>query len=105
MAEYFRRLASYASQNRLAIVDPPSSNTSPPRQHSYAELLLRASVYREYLIAMAERTQKTLQGARVGLMVRPGAEFVAAILGIWSVEAIVGQSSLARLCIAHEGTN
>ena len=92
MAEYFRRLASYASQNRVAVVNPASSGTFPPRQYTYDELLSRVTVYREHLVTAAQRTQKTLKGARVGLMARPGVDFVAALLGVWSVEAIVGQS-------------
>lgn len=90
MAEYFRRLASYATKGGVAIVDPASSNTSPPRQYTYGQLLLRATVYREHLLEVAQRTQKTLKGARVGLMARPGVDFIAALLGVWSVEAIVG---------------
>lgn len=90
MADYFRRLASHAAVNHLAIVDPLSSPSSTPRQHSYAQLLLRVNVFREKLIDAAQEASKPLQGARVGLMVPPGLDFIAALLAIWSVKAIVG---------------
>jgi acyl-CoA synthetase (AMP-forming)/AMP-acid ligase II len=92
MADYFRRLASYANLNHLAIVDPVSSQSSTPRKHSYAQLLLRVNVFHESLIAAAQEAQRPLEGARVGLMVPPGLDFIAALLAVWSVRAIVGMT-------------
>ncbi|KEF52348.1 uncharacterized protein A1O9_11588 [Exophiala aquamarina CBS 119918] len=97
MADYFRRLASHAALNRLAIVDPVSSQSSSPETHSYAQLLLRVNVFHERLIAAAQESQRLLEGARVGLMVPPGLDFVAALLAIWSVRAIVGMTSRTAL--------
>lgn len=92
MAGYFGRLASHASLNQLAVVDPISSQTSTPGRHSYAQLLLRVNVYHESLIDAAQGSERPLQGARVGLMVPPGLDFVAALLAVWSVKAIVGMT-------------
>ena len=91
MAEYFRHLAAHAASDRLAIVDPASSSTSPPRQHTYSQLLSRVTVFYEHLVEVARKSQKKLEGARIGLMVPPGVDFIAALLGIWSVRAIVGK--------------
>jgi acyl-CoA synthetase (AMP-forming)/AMP-acid ligase II len=90
MAKFFRRLALYAAQNHLAIVDPATAQSSTPEHHSYAQLLSRTSVFREALTTVAQEVHKPLEGARVGLMVPPGLDFVAAVLAIWSVRAIVG---------------
>lgn len=92
MAAYFHRLASHAAVNRLAVVDPAPSTSSPARQHTYAELLQRVTVYRERLIAAAEQAKIRLEGARIGLIAPPGVDFIAALLGIWSVTAIVGRA-------------
>ncbi|KAJ9635002.1 hypothetical protein H2204_005957 [Knufia peltigerae] len=89
MAEYFRRLASHAAHDRLAIVDPVSSKSSTPGQHSYAQLLLRVNVFHEKLTAAAQEARRPIEGARVGLMVPPGVDFIAALLAIWSVKAII----------------
>ncbi|KAL6248491.1 hypothetical protein RBB50_004746 [Rhinocladiella similis] len=96
MAGYFGRLASHASLNQLAVVDPISSQTSTPGRHSYAQLLLRVNVYHESLIDAAQGSERPLQGARVGLMVPPGLDFVAALLAVWSVKAIV-----VPICLTH----
>ncbi|KIW21511.1 hypothetical protein PV08_02091 [Exophiala spinifera] len=88
MADYFRRLASHATRNHLAIVDPVSPETSTSIHHSYAQLLLRVTIFSERLITAAQETQRHLEGARVGLMVPPGLDFVASLLAIWSVKAI-----------------
>lgn len=91
MAGYFHRLASHAALNRLAIVDPAPSADSAARQYTYAELLQRVTVYRKHLVAAAQRANIRLEGARIGLIVHPGVDFIAALLGIWSVTAIVGK--------------
>lgn len=96
MAEYFRLLASHSASNRLAIVDPTPSPSSPSRQYTYTQLLQHVTVFREHLLAAAHRTQKCLEGARIGLMVPPGVDFVAALLCIWSVKAIVGKASITQ---------
>lgn len=105
MAEYFRRLASHSASNRLAIVDPAPSPSSPSRQYTYAQLLLRVTVFREHLLASAQRAQKCLEGARIGLMVPPGVDFVAALLCIWSVKAIVGRASRAKTFVSKLSGN
>jgi len=90
MAKYFRRLASHATFNQLAIIDPVSSQSSAPREYGYAQLLSRVNVFHEILVATAQNAQKPLEGARVGLMVPPGLDYIAALLAIWSARAIVG---------------
>lgn len=99
MAEYFRRLASYAALNHLAILDPASSHSSRPREHSYAQLLLRVNVFHERLVSAAKESRNSLEGARVGLMVPPGLDFIAALLAIWSVRAIVGTALSYRIIL------
>ena len=91
MADYFHHLASHAAANRLAIVDPPHSASCHPKQYTYAELLSRVTVFREHLVRLASEAGKELAGARIGLLVPPGVEFVAALLSIWTVQAIVGR--------------
>lgn len=90
MADYFRRLASRTDPYHIAIIDPVSPQSPTPRQYNYAQLLSRVNVFHEILIAAAHEARKPLQGARIGLMVSPGLDFVAAVLAIWSVTAIVG---------------
>lgn len=90
MSEFFRVLASHADLNRLAIVDPTRSPHLPPTQYTYAQLLSRVHVFREHLIAVAHQSHGCLKGARVGLMVPPGIDFIVAVLSIWSVQAILG---------------
>ena len=92
MADYFHVLASHAAANRLAIVDPADSSPSPPRQYTYAELLSRVTVFREHLGRAASKAGKELIGARIGLLVPPGVDFIAAVLSIWSVQAVVGRT-------------
>ena len=101
MADYFRRLASHAAQNRLAIVDPVSSQSPTPREYSYAQLLERVNVFHERLVASAQEAQKTLEGARIGLMVLPGVNYIAGVLAIWSVKAIVGMDLSHRTAPDH----
>ena len=69
MADYFRVLALHAASNRLAIVDPADSRSSPPRPYTYAELLLRVSLFHERLVAAATGTGRELNGARIGKLV------------------------------------
>lgn len=92
MGEFFRVLASHAALNRLAIVDPTHTPHLAPTQYTYAQLLSRVSVFREHLIATAHQSHRWLKGARVGLMVPPGVDFVVAVLSIWSVQAILGMT-------------
>ena len=80
-------LASHAAKNRLAIVD---TDQTP---YSYAELLSRATVFHEHLVAGAQKSGKQLEGARIGLLVPPGVDFIAAVLSIWISKAIVGRTS------------
>lgn len=93
MADYFRRLASAAADGKLAIVDPTTSS-APPKQYTYAQLLTRVNVFHDVLAAKAQEAGKPLQGARVGLMVPPGVDFVAALLAVWTAQAIVGMGFL-----------
>lgn len=97
MAQYFRTLAAHAALNRLAIVDPPEASSASPRQYTYADLLTRVTVFHERLAAEAQNSQVQLHGARIGLMVPPGVDFIAAVLGIWSVKAIVGWATFSTL--------
>lgn len=99
MAEYFRVLASHAAHNRLAIVDCDGSPSSPPTEYSYAELLSRVTVFSEHLLAGARRSGKQLVGARIGLLVPPGVDFIAAVLSIWTVKAIVGKTRPAVITL------
>lgn len=91
MAEYFRRLADHATNDRLAIIDPADASSASPKQYTYAQLLERVTLFREHVISAAQRSGIQLEGARVGVMVPPGVDFVAAVLSAWSVRAIVGQ--------------
>ena len=93
MADYFRNLASHAASDRLAVVDPPPAS-SPPLEYTYADLLSRVTVFREHLTRAALKNGKSLRGARIGLLVPPGIDFIAAVLSTWSVQAIVGRSAL-----------
>lgn len=92
MANYFHVLASHAASNRLAIIDPPQSSSSPPKQYTYAELLSRVTVFHEHLVKAALEAGEQLAGARIGLLAPPGVDFIAAVLSIWSVKATVGRT-------------
>jgi acyl-CoA synthetase (AMP-forming)/AMP-acid ligase II len=92
MATYFHNLASHAAADRIAVVDPVSK-TRPAESHSYSQLLARIAIFRERLVTVAAQGQKELFGARIGLLAPPGLDFVAALLSIWSVNAIVGKKA------------
>ncbi|KPI38359.1 Acyl-CoA synthetase family member 3, mitochondrial [Cyphellophora attinorum] len=95
MASYFRKLVSYAATDRVAVVDPIDASR-PPRNHTYSHLLTRLTVFRERFITAAEHNNKELFGARIGLLAPPGLDFVAALLSVWSVGAIV-----VPICSSH----
>jgi acyl-CoA synthetase (AMP-forming)/AMP-acid ligase II len=89
MASYFHKLVSYAATDRVAVVDPIDLSR-PSRNHTYSRLLTRVTVFRERLVTAAEHHNIKLFGARIGLLAPPGLDFIAALLSVWSVGAIVG---------------
>lgn len=97
MAKYFRKLASHAALDYPAIIDIVESSTSPPEAYTYAELLSRVTVFREHVVAASKHAGLQLEGVRIGIMVPPGVNFVAAVLSTWSLKAIVGKAISSAL--------
>jgi malonyl-CoA/methylmalonyl-CoA synthetase len=58
--------------------------------------LSRASVFREVLLAEGLRARRAVGGSRVGLMMPPSVDNIAALLAIWSAGAIV-----VPICLTH----